>query len=145
MQSVFDRVFDIVRQDSVLEPLVGDRVRYEWAQRDEQMPYITWTLDAATREPWPIGQGTLALSVYSADTNAAEAETIARQLRVLFSHRKVTINDGSVKAVRTWWERTERLPTGDEEVWRIDIIFGIRFYEQSVATDVRERIEDEGS
>ena len=148
MREQFEQeVFDLVTQDSDIQALYDaadeDEVPFElnFAQKDQQYPYMVYSLDYATQDPWPIVQGTLIIDIWGCGGENLQPTRVAQRLQEILDRKFPVTNPstGEFAAARLWLDDESAIPTGEQEIHHIAQLYGFRVYRVKAAQAVLDR------
>lgn len=145
LQAVKAMVHEQITENEDLMDVHGGevRLRYTLAQVNEEEAgdYIVYEDEVAGVDSslYPLMEGTLAFSAYTFAPNADRAQEALKIVRTLLENTSAQTPGGEAKMLRIWWRRRMSVTTDDETVFRLDDIYGIRFWDQSTSVAVRNR------
>ncbi len=136
----FQDLYNILITDTALQALYAPKIvraRFNMANQDEDFPYIIYSgkFMYDTDEFFAGGYAFITFDVFDYRTNGARALAVCNAIKNALN-RHIYQKVGVYRVSRWFLASQMNIPTSREDITREELIFKVRFYDESLSSQV---------
>ena len=136
----FQDLYNILINDPALQAVYAPapvRARFNLANQDEDFPYLIYSgnFQYDDSESFACGTAFITVSVYDFRTNSARCLAACNAVKNALN-RHLYQNPGQYRVTRWYLGSQMNIPMNREDVYHEELIFRVRFYDESLSSQV---------